>query len=259
MLKPIRVFFGIGIFLLVLAAIPLSITAEIKSSSYSTLKNPIAWFRTPAKIVGELLSFQKNARENQQLKNALGQRRYRDLQFQELKLENNRLTRLLGLKSAIPAQIRHSIFSRVILRSSLGWNRIILIDKGTRQGIKPNRLVLSESSVIGKVVLCGPAISQVLLISDPKSRLGAVIQRTRQEGLLFGTSFGDCHMKYISIDTEVKSGDTVVTAGFGGFFPKGLPIGTVERVWKEPGQIYQVAQIRPLMDLNQIEEVAVID
>ena len=259
MLKPNRLFLGIGIFLLIVAAIPLSSTAQIKSSAYSLLKHPVIFFNGPAKLAVDLYSFRKNAKENQALKNALAEKRFQALQLQELKLENSRLTKLLELRSVIPPAIHHTFFSRVILRSAVGWNRIILIDKGTQQGIKPNMLVLSESSVVGKVVLAGPGVSQVLLITDPKSRLGAVIQRTRQAGLLFGTSTGACHMKYISIDTEVKPGDTVETAGFGGFYPKGLLIGTVERVWKEPGQIYQVAEIKPLMDLNRIEEVVAID
>ncbi len=259
MLKPIRFFLGIGIFLLIFTAIPLSLTAQIKSAAYSLIKHPVILFEAPTKLAVDLYFFRKNAAENHKLKNALAEKRFQELQLQELRLENARLTKLLQIRSVIPPAIHHMFFSRVILRSALGWNRIILIDKGTQQGIKPNMLVLSESSVVGKVVMAGPGISQVLLITDPKSRIGAIIQRTRQGGLIFGTSSGECHMKYLSIDTEVKPGDRVETAGFGGFFPKGLPIGTVERVWKEPGQIYQVAQVKPLMDLNRIEEVAAID
>ena len=66
-------------------------------------------------------------------------------------------------------------------------------------------------------------------------------------------------MKYISIDTKITAGDKVETAGFGGFFTKGIPVGTVERAWKEPGQIYQVAEVRPFMGLNRVEEVTLID
>ena len=259
MLKPIRVFLGIGIFLLILAAIHLSPTARIKSLSYSFLRYPVIFFKDSAKLVVDLYSFRKNAAENHMLKNALAERRFQELEFRELRIENARLTRLLDIRPVVPPSIHHEFFARVILRSAIGWNRVILIDKGTKQGIKPNMLVLSESSVVGKVVLTGPSISQVLLITDPKSRIGALIQRTRQEGLIFGTSSGQCHMKYISIDTEVKPGDHVETAGFGGFFPKGLSIGTVKRAWKEPGQIYQVAEVKPLMDLSRIEEVIAID
>ncbi len=55
---------------------------------------------------------------------------------------------------------------------------------------------------------------------------------------------------------EIKKSDVVESAGYGGFFPKGLLIGEVERAWKEPGQIYQVAEVKPATDLSRIEEVA---
>ena len=259
MLKPKHVFFGIGISLLLVTAIPLSQAALIKSATYSFLKNPVSLFQGTAKLAVELCSFKKNADENLMLKESLARTRFDDMQLAELRLENARLVKLLNLREIIPPRIRRTYFARVILQSSMGWNRVLLIDKGTKHGIKPNMLVLSESSLIGKVVETGPAVSKVLLITDPKSRLGVLIQRTRQEGLLFGTTSGGCHMKYISIDTEVRIGDKIETVGFGGFFPKGIPVGTVKRVWKEPGQIYQVAEIKPLMELSRIEEVAAID
>lgn len=259
MLKPIRVFFGIGIFVLILSAIPLSKTTEIKISAYSILKNPLLLFKKSSKIALDLVHFGRNSDENLRLREALGRKRFDAMQIDELRLENARLTKLLDLRSAIPANIHHTYFSRVLLKSSVGWNRVVLIDKGARQGIRANMLALSEFSLIGKVIEVGPSISKILLITDPKSRIGVLDQRTRQGGLLFGTSSGQCHMKYISIDTEIKAGDKIETAGFGGFFPKGIPVGTVEQAWKEPGQIYQVAEIKPLMDLNRLEEVMLID
>ena len=259
MLKPIRVFLGIGIFLLILAAIPLSDTIKIKASAYSVLKNPIVLFKNVSKLAVDLARFQQNAEQNSTLREILARKRFDDMQVEELRLENERLTKLLNLRSVIPLSVHHTYFARAILRSSLGWNRIVLIDKGARQGIRPNMLVLSESSLIGKVVEVGPFISKILLITDPKSRIGVFIQQTRQGGLLFGTASGKCHMKYMSIDTKITAGDKVETAGFGGFFPKGIPVGTVERAWKEPGQIYQVAEVKPFMELNRVEEVILID
>ena len=259
MLKPIRVFLGIGIFLLILTAIPPSNTIQIKVSAYSVLKNPIALFKNVSKLTVDLVRFQQNAEQNSKLREILARKRFDDMQAEELRLENERLTKLLNLRGVIPPSVHHTYFARAILRSSLGWNRIVLIDKGARQGIRPNMLVLSESSLIGKVVETGPFISKILLITDPKSRIGVLIQETREGGLLFGTASGKCHMKYISIDTKITAGDKVETAGFGGFFTKGIPVGTVERAWKEPGQIYQVAEVRPFMGLNRVEEVTLID
>jgi len=84
-------------------------------------------------------------------------------------------------------------------------------------------------------------------------------QRTRQHGILYGTASGECRVKYLSVDAEIKAGDVVETAGLEGFFPKGVMVGSVKRAWKEPGQIYQVAEILPAADLGRLEEAAIIE
>ncbi len=219
----------------------------------------MSFSRDVAKGALDLFYFRKNAEENKALKKVLSQSRVDRFQMEELSQENARLTKLLSLRKILPPSVRRTIFSRVIARSPSSWNRVFLIDKGKRQGVRPNTLVLSELSLVGKIIEAGPAVSKVLLITDPNFRIGVLIQRTRQEGILFGTSRGECRMKYISMDTEVKAGDLIETAGFGGFFQKGLLVGKVTRVWKEPGQIYQVAEVKPLTDLSRIEEVSIIE
>jgi rod shape-determining protein MreC len=118
-----------------------------------------------------------------------------------------------------------------------------------------NQPVLSGRSLIGKIIEAGPGVSKVLLITDPNSKIGVIIQRTRQQGILYGTFAGECRIKYLSVDAEIKAGDTVESAGYGGYFPKALWVGAVARAWKEPGQIYQVAEIKPATDLSRVEEV----
>jgi rod shape-determining protein MreC len=118
--------------------------------------------------------------------------------------------------------------------------------------------VLSDASLIGRIIETGPHVSKALLVTDPNSRVGGLIQRTRDQGILYGTFSGECRMKYLSLDAKLEPGDVVESAGYGGLFPKGLLIGTVQKVWKEPGQIYQVASVKPLQDLARIEEVACV-
>ena len=259
MLKPRRVFLGIVALFIFLTAIPLSTAVFIKSSFYSMAKVPIVISKTTAQTLVDLFFFGRNAQENRSLKRTIALTRLDRFNLEELSQENARLTQLLNLRRILPADIRHLVFARVIARSPATWNRVFLIDQGSRQGVKENMLVLSDSALVGKVVETGPAVSKVLLITDLNSKIGVLIQRTRQTGILFGTSQGECRMKYVSVDTQLKRGDIVETAGFGGFFPKGLRVGTVERAWKEPGQIYQVAEVTPLADLSRLEEVALVE
>ena len=259
MLKPARAFFGIAVLLIFLTALPLSIAAAIKGSVYSFLEIPMTLSKNIAKAAADLFYFGKNARENKELRKSLAQIRFDRFRMEELSRENERLSRLLDIKRSAPANLKRMIFARVLSRASSAWNRVFLIDKGTRQGAHANMLVLSELAVIGKVVEAGPGVSKVLLITDPNSRIGVLVQRTRQQGVLFGVPGGGCRVKYLSMESEVKPGDIVETAGTGGFFPKSLLVGKVERVWKEPGQIYQVAQVKLFADLSRAEEVVVVE
>ena len=256
MTKPGRIFFGVGAFLLLLAALPLSQAIRVRTSTYSFLGGPLSFSGNAAQFFLDLATFHDNAEELRSLKARTVDPKLGNFQSQELTLENQRLTELLELRRILPGDSGRAVFARVISRSPSAWNRVFLIDKGTQQGLRVNQPVLSERSLVGKIIETGPTVSKVLLITDPNSKIGVIIQRTRQQGILYGTFSGECRIKYLSVDTEVKKDDTVESAGYGGFFPKGLLVGQVERVWKEPGQIYQVAEIKPSTDLSRVEEVA---
>ncbi len=255
-MKPSRSFIGVVFFLALVVLLPLSKTILVKTSVVSLLKEPITFSRDLSQIFLDLWYFHQNAEELASLKRAGGQRDTGDFRFQELLLENQRLNQLLGLRRILPVDTGKVLFGRVIARSPSTGNRIFLIGKGTQHGFRLNSPVLSGSSLIGKIVEVGPGVSKVLLMTDPNSRIGALIQRTRHQGILYGTSSGGCRLKYLSVDAQIVPGDMVESAGVGGFFPKGIAIGTVVKIWREPGQIYQVAEVKPLTDLSRVEEVA---
>ena len=256
MIKSGRIFFGTVVFFIVLAVIPLPKAGELRSSVYSALKNPIAFSRDGAQILLDLMRFEKNAKALRLLRAAQANPKPDDREIREVLIENGRLTRLLGISRILPAPPGRLIYARVIGRSPSAWNRVFLIDKGTEQGIHADKAVMSGQSLIGKIIEAGPLVSKVQLMTDPNSRIGVLIQRTRQQGVLYGTLSGECRIKYLSVELEIKNGDVVESAGSRGFFPKGLLVGKVLRSWKEPGQIYQVADVGPALDLSRVEEVA---
>lgn len=254
MIKNGRAFFVVGLLILGLSAIPVSKAVAIKSSTYSFLKHPIRFSRDVTQVLSDLFHFQSNAEELRKIH--LKPDTVPDVtQMQELLYENQRLTQLLSVSKTLPADTQSAQICRVIGRSPSAWNRVFLLDKGEKEGLKVNMPVLSTTSLIGKIVEVGPRVSKTLLISDPNSHMGVIVQRTRDQGVLYGTFSGECRMKYISVDAKIEIGDTVVSAGYGGLFPGGLLIGRVEKVWKEPGQIYQVAIVKPSTDLGRVEEV----
>ncbi|MBI3315793.1 MAG: rod shape-determining protein MreC [Candidatus Omnitrophica bacterium] len=259
MVKPSRTFIGIGIFFLVLAVFSAPVSLVLKGSAYSFLKAPLAFSKAITQTFVDLVYFKKNAGENRSLRRRAAQSEEARFRVRELELENERLAKLLEMKRTQGLGVKRALFAQVIARSPSPLSRVVFIDKGRRQGVRPNLLVLSDQAVIGKVVETGPSMSKVVLISDPNSRVGVLMQRTRYQGVLFGTSGGECRVKYLSLDAGINPGDIVETMGYGGFFPKGLRVGTVVKTWKEPGQIYQVAQVKPFADLTRIEEVVCVE
>jgi rod shape-determining protein MreC len=152
--------------------------------------------------------------------------------------------------SAIPAQ--------VIGRDPSNWSNSLIIDKGSSSGIKSNMAVMSTRGLVGRIVEVGRLSSKALLITDPNLKVGVLVRRNRQGGIMTGRPGGRCKIIYISLDSDVKPGDKVMTAGFGSVFPKGILIGEVEKVGKEEGRLYKFAILKPSQDLSRLEEVLCI-
>ena len=169
--------------------------------------------------------------------------------------ENERLRNLLNFKKAIPYA---SIPAQVIGRDPSNWSNSIIIDKGMSQGIRQNMAVMSTRGLVGRVIESGKYWSRILLITDPGLKVGALIRRNRQGGVLVGMPGGRCKMIYIALDSDAKIGDKIITAGFGSVFPKGILVGDIESIGTEEGRLYKHAIVRPSQDLSKLEEVLCI-
>lgn len=169
--------------------------------------------------------------------------------------ENARLRKLLEFRKIIPYT---SIPAQVIGRDPSNWTNSLIIDKGLNYNIKQNMAVISTRGLVGRVVEVGSNSSKVILITDPDLKVGVLIRRNRQGGVLVGLPGGRCKVIYISLDSDVKCGDKVITAGFGSVFPKGILVGEIEKVGKEEGRLYKYAILKPSQDLSRLEEVLCI-
>ncbi len=169
--------------------------------------------------------------------------------------ENSNLRNLLSFRKIVPYT---SIPAQVIGRDPSNWSHSLIVDKGSQHGISENMAVISTRGLVGRVVEAGRYSSKVLLITDPDLKVGVLIRRNRQGGLLVGRPGGRCKIIYISLDSDAKAGDKVMTAGFGSVFPKGILIGEIENVGKEKGRLYKYAIVKPSQDLSKLEEVLCI-
>jgi len=173
----------------------------------------------------------------------------------ELDLANRRLGKLLALRDELGVT---AVAARVVGRSPTAWVHTVVLDKGARHGISKGMAVLTPEGVVGQVVSVSAHAARVLLISDPNSGVDALVQRTRARGIVAGTIEGGCLLKYIQRGDDVAAGDTVITSGLDGIFPKGQLIGTVARVGKKDSRIFQDVEVILSAELAKVEEVLVV-
>lgn len=174
---------------------------------------------------------------------------------QAIRDENARLRDLLNFQKVISYA---SIPATVIGRDPSNWSNSLVIDKGSLHGIKQSMVAISTRGLVGRVVEVGKYSSKVLLITDPNLRVGVLIRRNRDGGVMIGRPGGRCKVIYISLDSDAKAGDKVITAGFGRVFPKDILIGEIEKIGKEEGQLYKYAIVKPSQDLSKLEEILCI-
>ena len=148
--------------------------------------------------------------------------------------------------------------ANVIARPPTGEYRILVLDKGAKDGVRQKMAVVSPKGLVGHVVQTARYASKTLLITDANSSVPAIVQRTRANTIVKGQSSGTLKLKFLQRNEDVAFGDVVVTSGLGGIFPKGIVIGTVSRVTKEDFGVYQDAEVSPDVDLELIEEVALL-
>ncbi len=193
--------------------------------------------------------------ENQRMKTEVEQLKTDNAQLSEMAIANDRLTELLEFNQRSPFRMTAA---EVIGRDLSNWYRTIMINKGDKDGLSRDMGVVTPAGVVGRIVKTSAINAHVLLLVDPNSAVAALVQRTREEGIVAGTEKGLAQMKYLPAMADVKVGDLVITSGLAGGFPKGLPIGRVSRVEKKETDLTQQVEIIPDVDFGRLEEVLVI-
>jgi rod shape-determining protein MreC len=193
--------------------------------------------------------------ENEQLRKDMELLRGQNSQLRESAAATERLKTLLQFKEQAASLM---VAAQVIGRDATNSYRSVILNKGESDGIKPDMGVVTPAGVVGRVVKTTGATSVVLLVTDPSNAIAGLIQRTRDEGIVEGTHQGLARLKYIPLLSTVRDGDRVVTSGLVGGFPRGLPIGTIMRIDRSEGALFQSAELIPEVDMSRLEEVLVI-
>jgi rod shape-determining protein MreC len=195
------------------------------------------------------------AEKAQELSRQLSQARADLNRYEETRQANQRLRSLLGFRTRT---VGDAIAAEVVGRDPSPWFKTIIINKGTTDGVAKASPVVVPEGIVGLVVAVTGHYAKVLLIIDQNSAVDAKVQATRARGIVKGDPTGRGSFNYVLRKHDISLGDSVITSGLDGVFPKGLPIGRVSEIVRLSAGIFQEIAITPYVDFETLEEVLVL-
>lgn len=193
-------------------------------------------------------------RENDELKRRLAAAEV-TLQQQSAMADRARgLAQLLELRDSLSLR---TVAAEIIGAGASPDFRTLTIDKGSRDGLRPDMAVISPAGIAGRVVIPSARSAKVQLLVDLNAAAGAIIARTRAQGVVVGVGGDKLRMDYVSDVSDVVVGDLVVSSGIDGIYPKGFAIGRVESI-ERSGGAYRRIMVQPAVDFSSLEEVLVV-
>jgi rod shape-determining protein MreC len=195
-------------------------------------------------------------KQNKDLQELVGRLRLEQGALLEDARQGQRLQALLGFQEKY---LYATLAAQAYGSSGSDRSHVFYIDKGARDGLKPDMAVITAEGIVGKVRDVFPHTSQVLAINDTTSGVGAILETTRIRGILKGDSSGQLEVVGVTVDQRIKQGEDVLTAGGDLIFPRGLPVGTIDKVVTDPERDGLIDIIvKPAAHLDRLDEVLVI-
>jgi rod shape-determining protein MreC len=224
-------------------------------NAVTPLEKLLVWTQTSTGNIWHNYFYLRGVRaENRSLKAQIEQMRIDQVRMSQDADQARRLQALLGFKEQFISQ---TMAAQVIGGSGSELSRSFFIDKGSKDGVKPDMAVITADGIVGKVLRVYRSTAEVLRIDDQSSGVGAILDKTRLQGILSGTPSGELVLGRVMSDETVPAGELVLTSGGDSIFPKGLPIGRVTKV--APGSdLFLSIHVRPAADLSKLEEVLVV-
>jgi rod shape-determining protein MreC len=202
----------------------------------------------------DYFALQQVQEENERLKQQISALQIRLQQERSLAQQSQSLQKLLDLKTSTELS---TTAANVIAGGASPEFRTITIDKGTSEGVHGDMAVISPAGIVGRIIQPSPRAAKVQLLIDRNAAAGALVERSRAQGVVIGTGADELRMDYVAGSSEVKPGDVVVTSGIDGIYPKGFVIGQIQSVKRGAGQ-YSSIVIRPAVDFSVLEAVLIV-
>jgi rod shape-determining protein MreC len=168
---------------------------------------------------------------------------------------------LRGLRDALPPPlIKHALLAEIISVETNPLRQRVVINKGARNGVTLNQAVVDGNGVLGQVSRLGPWSAEIILVTDPEHAIPVQITRNSLRSIAVGSgNSGELLLPYLAINSDVKSGDLLVSSGLGGVFPAGLPVARISGVRRETNQLLAQVRAQPLASIDRDREVMLLE
>jgi len=217
--------------------------ARLVSGAIDLVRDASAGFRSSEALRDDVMRLQDEVadlrRENQRL--AL------------LDDQVERLSNALGYRAPFEGQVR---LADVVYIDHTSWLQTLFLFMPGRQAV-PGSAVSSADGLVGRVILAEGSYAKVQLITDRASGVGAMIDRTRRQGIVRGAGRDGLTLEYVPFQADVQVGDRVVSSGTDGLYPRGVPIGTVIEV-SPGGELFHSIRLAPAVDFGMLDQVYVL-
>lgn len=264
-----RVVFLVGIILLLLSLIyftgenylSISVVEDVLLAGFSPVQGFASRAGTStADFFQGLFAFKRLQEENKVLRQELATRENLRYQVLELQKENARLREMLDFKERTEYEL---LPAEVIARDPSNWFETITINRGSAHGITKDMAVITSQGLVGNILTVSKSSSRVLLLTDTRRAVSALVVRSREPGNIgivegFSEDNFSLRMSNLPPEANIQPGDSVISSGLGGVFPKGLMIGTVLETGLDQYGLLQQALILPSVDFNRLEEVFIV-
>jgi len=231
----------------ILEAVTFGVFAEVQRGASSAIGGmQTSWT--------DYVALQRVRSENERLQKEIAQIRVGLQQERALAQRSRTLEQLLDLRTQ--AVDLATVAANVIAGGASPDFRTITVDKGTADGLRPDMAVIAPAGVVGRIITPSTRAAKVQLLIDRNAAAGALVERSRAQGVAEGSG-GDLRLNYVSGTADVQVGDTVVTSGIDGIYPKGFVIGQIQSVQRGAGG-FDTIVLRPAVDFSSIEAVLVV-
>ncbi len=234
---------------------PFTPAIVIQSAIYPFQK-AFYWSGHPFRSAKQALRTRKMLqKENSRLRAEVLRLTKENADLREEHFENMRLREALNFRVSVKEKM---ILARVIGMNPSQHFDTCTLDAGKKDGVYKSAIVITPRGLVGRVVQVAPSSCQVLLLRDPSSSVGAIVQRSRAQGICEGQQSETLLLNYLQRDADVRIGDIVISSGIGGIYPKGITIGRIKSIIHKPGDYLKSAEVSPSVDFETLEEAFIM-